>query len=184
MNYNDNGEAFETIKHFIVQKDGEDVHKFRIRFLRSRHEQIVGVDELKSGEFRDESKIKDTNENTLADIGSYKIGIDQSSGEDHTVISGTTITVPEATIALEVNEETIDNIIEDSVKSTSDNTIENEHKERIIKATFVKTNKSQLILDSLLRQFVADNKLDAEAVVRCLNGEQKTHKGWTFNESN
>ncbi|MED3440297.1 hypothetical protein P4393_12600 [Bacillus subtilis] len=126
MKYNNKNQGFTELGRFYLYENGEEVQYCRVKFLRTKHVQVVKGLLVDSGDFEDQSLVKEEPIDTQEDI----------------------------------KEESPD--LEASVLFTAINP------------------DGQEISVENLEEFCALNDLDEEAVKACLNGEQKTHKKWSF----
>ncbi|MCY7948040.1 hypothetical protein P8891_06145 [Bacillus atrophaeus] len=125
MKYNKKNQGFTELGRFHLYENGEEVQYCRIKFLRTKHVQIVKGALVDNGEFEDQSLIKEGHTKTQEDVKDKEIS--------------------EASVLFTaINQDGQEVAVED------------------------------------LEDFCALNDLDEEAVKACLNGEQKTHKKWSF----
>ncbi|QRV11341.1 hypothetical protein JR311_20160 (plasmid) [Bacillus velezensis] len=126
MNYNNKDQAYTELGRFHVYEGAEgEVQYCRVKFLHTKHVQIVKSNLVDIGAFEDESLIRKHQTKTKDEVVDAEIAK-----------TGALFT------AVDPDGQEID--------------VEN------------------------LEDFCALNDLDEEAVKACLNGEQKTHKKWSF----
>lgn len=157
VNVNLNNEPYVIIGSFhILEKDGTRQEYIRVRFHRTKNEQVVKAELVKSGEFVD---IKD-----LVDKREHGARVDIVTQQPLTEIK------EEKVVILDEPEP----YIEEPVVVN-----EPEVETRVIIVTTPKDNKIEIPEDEL-EAYCEENKLDIEIVQKVLNGEQKTHRKYRF----
>jgi hypothetical protein len=178
VKFNKHQQAFNIMGRFHVLENGEAVEYCRIKFVSTKHTQVVKNDLIQSGDFKDDSLARnrtfglEDEELDLLEAGvvdmSANIVDTINKGEPMEAITSQKIDLTGAVTLQTFVEELVED--DDSVKD-----------EEPAKFTAInpKDEESEHNLADL-EAFCEENTLDPEAVQACLNGTQKTHKKWKF----
>jgi len=124
LNYNKKGQPYEIIDRFRLHRGNKEIEFCRVKFARTKHEQIVEFSTIKNGDFEDESLAKK---------------------ED---------------------------------KKIENNTVKEDDQNKAIALGISPEGEEVQIFD--IDKFAKENKLNADAIRKCIEGSQATHKQWRF----
>ncbi|MDY7043718.1 hypothetical protein RVS70_05815 [Virgibacillus sp. M23] len=154
MKLNNNNQPFEELGRFWILENKGEVEYVRVRFINTRHIQIVNNELIKSGDFEDLSIATKMNNESIISVNSEEIQIDNGDIEDQS------------------EPDSLDE------SNNSESSVSEANESPVFTAINTSTNDSQTFTD--IQLFARENDLNPESIQLVLNGKQKTHKGWRF----
>lgn len=156
--FNKKMQKYDVLGRFRINTGNGEVDFARVKFMMTKHEQIVPAVKLATGDFEDESIVTEPTPVKPVVINKKeesKVYITEESVEE---------------VKKEI--ENFESVKETPVEVPTPTSFD-----------IIATNPKgkEITINSLeLEKFCADNKLDLEAVNAVINGEQKTHRKWKF----
>lgn len=172
--YNKSNQKYEVLGRFFISEN----EFCRVKFTHSRHEQIVTAEQVKTGNFTDESiLVKKINSEPLVN------GISIRPVDVTKPITITELKPLSATMEDQKIQEHID-AIREGLHASAGVPVEVLTEPYIVKPVAIATSPSGEDIEVFnLELFCTEHNLELEAVQLILEGKQKTHRKWRFTQA-